>query len=56
MLGHKIEVMVLDNKCNPSVNVTSKLVEAKVVAIIGAHCSSAVKGKKVTVADVVEAK
>jgi len=33
---------VLDNKCNPSegVNVANKLVEAKVVAIEGAHCSS----------------
>src|SRR3977135_4063507 len=31
----KIELMVLDNKCNPSeaVNVANKLVEAKVVAI-----------------------
>jgi branched-chain amino acid transport system substrate-binding protein len=43
LLGRKIEVMVLDNKCNPSegVNVANKLVEAKVVAIIGSHCSSA---------------
>src|SRR5882757_11191450 len=43
LLGRKIEVMVLDNKCNPSegVNVANKLVEAKVVAIEGAHCSSA---------------
>jgi branched-chain amino acid transport system substrate-binding protein len=43
VLGRKIEVMVLDNKCNPSegVNVANKLVEAKVVAIIGSHCSSA---------------
>jgi branched-chain amino acid transport system substrate-binding protein len=43
VLGRKIETMVLDNKCNPSeaVNVTNKLVEAKVVAIIGSHCSSA---------------
>ena len=42
LLGRKIEVMVLDNKCNPSegVNVANKLVEAKVVAIEGAHCSS----------------
>jgi branched-chain amino acid transport system substrate-binding protein len=41
--GRKIELMVLDNKCNPSeaVNVANKLVEAKVVAIEGAHCSSA---------------
>ncbi len=42
VLGRKIEVMLLDNKCNPSegVNVANKLVEAKVVAIIGSHCSS----------------
>ncbi len=41
--GRKVELMVLDNKCNPSeaVNVANKLVEAKVVAIEGAHCSSA---------------
>lgn len=40
--GRKIELMVLDNKCNPSegVNVANKLVEAKVVAIEGSHCSS----------------
>lgn len=40
--GRKVELMVLDNKCNPSegVNVANKLVEAKVVAIEGAHCSS----------------
>jgi branched-chain amino acid transport system substrate-binding protein len=43
VLGHKVEVLILDNKCNPSeaVNVANKLVEAKVVAIIGSHCSSA---------------
>lgn len=43
VLGRKIELMVLDNKCNPSeaVNVANKLVEAKVVAIEGSHCSSA---------------
>jgi branched-chain amino acid transport system substrate-binding protein len=42
LLGRKVEIMVLDNKCNPSegVNVANKLVEAKVVAIEGAHCSS----------------
>jgi len=41
--GRKIETIILDNKCNPSeaVNVANKLVEAKVVAIIGSHCSSA---------------
>lgn len=43
LLGRKVGLMVLDNKCNPSeaVNVTNKLVEAKVVAIVGSHCSSA---------------
>src|SRR5262245_28069467 len=43
LLGRKVELMVLDNKCNPSeaVNVANKLVEAKVVAVEGAHCSSA---------------
>jgi len=43
LLGRKVELMVLDNKCNPSeaVNVANKLIEAKVVAIEGAHCSSA---------------
>jgi branched-chain amino acid transport system substrate-binding protein len=42
LLGRKVETMVLDNKCNPAegVNVANKLVEAKVVAIEGAHCSS----------------
>ena len=42
LLGRKVEIMVLDNKCNPSegVNVANKLVEAKVAAIEGAHCSS----------------
>jgi len=41
--GRKVELVVMDNKCNPSegVNVANKLVEAKVVAIIGSHCSSA---------------
>jgi branched-chain amino acid transport system substrate-binding protein len=43
VLGRKLAVMQLDNKCNPSegVNVANKLVEAKVVAIVGSHCSSA---------------
>src|SRR5882757_3095103 len=43
LLGRKVEVMVLDNKCNPSegVNVANMLEEAKVVAIEGSHCSSA---------------
>src|ERR1700733_15953660 len=43
LLGRKIEILQLDNRCNPSeaVNVANKLIEAKVVAIVGAHCSSA---------------
>jgi len=43
VLGRKLEVLVMDNKCNPSeaVNVANKLIEAKVVAIEGSHCSSA---------------
>jgi branched-chain amino acid transport system substrate-binding protein len=43
LLGRKIEILQLDNHCNPSeaVNVANKLIEAKVVAIVGAHCSSA---------------
>jgi branched-chain amino acid transport system substrate-binding protein len=42
LLGRKVETMILDNKCNPSegVNVANRLVEAKVVAVIGSHCSS----------------
>jgi branched-chain amino acid transport system substrate-binding protein len=42
VLGRKLEVLVMDNKCNPSeaVNVANKLIESKVVAIEGAHCSS----------------
>src|SRR4029450_1516478 len=51
--GRKLELMVLDNKCNPSeaVNVANKLVEAKVVAIEGAHCSSAHLASMKIVAD-----
>jgi len=43
VLGKKIELLPYDNRCNPSeaVNVANKLIEAKVVAILGAHCSSA---------------
>jgi branched-chain amino acid transport system substrate-binding protein len=43
VLGKKIEMMALDNRCNPSeaVNVANKLIEAKVSVIVGAHCSSA---------------
>jgi branched-chain amino acid transport system substrate-binding protein len=43
ILGKKVEFLAYDNRCNPSeaVNVANKLIEAKVVAIVGAHCSSA---------------
>ena len=43
VLGRKLELVVHDNRCNPSesVNVANKLIETKVAAIIGAHCSSA---------------
>jgi branched-chain amino acid transport system substrate-binding protein len=43
VLGRKVEMIGYDNRCNPSeaVNVANKLIEAKVVAIVGAHCSSA---------------
>lgn len=53
VLGRKLELMVLDNKCNPSegVNVANKLVEAKVVAIEGSHCSSAHLASMKIVAD-----
>src|SRR5471032_2923788 len=53
LLGRKVELMVLDNKCNPveGVNVANKLVEAKVVAIEGAHCSSAHLASMKIVAD-----
>jgi branched-chain amino acid transport system substrate-binding protein len=43
LLGKKVELLAYDNRCNPSeaVNVANKLIEAKVPAILGAHCSSA---------------
>ena len=43
VLGKKVELLAYDNRCNPSeaVNAANKLIEAKVVAILGAHCSSA---------------
>src|ERR1700752_532001 len=39
LLGKKVELLAYDNRCNPSeaVNVANKLIEAKVVAILGAH-------------------
>ena len=43
VLGRKLAILEYDNHCNPSeaVNVANRLVEAKVAAIIGSHCSSA---------------
>jgi len=43
VLGRKLKTVVVDNRCNPSeaVNATNKLIEMKVSAIMGAHCSSA---------------
>jgi len=43
LLGRKVELLFQDNRCNPSeaVNVANKLIEARVPAILGAHCSSA---------------
>jgi branched-chain amino acid transport system substrate-binding protein len=43
LLGRKVELLAYDNRCNPSeaVNVANRLIEAKVTAILGAHCSSA---------------
>ncbi|MFT8247097.1 ABC transporter substrate-binding protein [Roseomonas sp. BN140053] len=43
VLGRPIEIRSYDNRCNPSeaVNVTNRLIEDKVVAILGMHCSSA---------------
>jgi branched-chain amino acid transport system substrate-binding protein len=43
VLGRKIEVRSYDDHCNPSeaVNVVNRLIEDKVVAILGMHCSSA---------------
>ncbi|MFN0300559.1 MAG: ABC transporter substrate-binding protein [Burkholderiales bacterium] len=43
LLGRKVEVVSVDNRCNPTegANSARKLVQEKVSAIIGAHCSSA---------------
>lgn len=43
VLGRQVKILEEDNHCNPSeaVNVANKLVEAKVAAIVGSHCSSA---------------
>jgi len=43
LLGRKVEVIAADNRCNPTegANTARKLVQDKVSAIVGAHCSSA---------------
>lgn len=43
LLGRKVEIVQVDNRCNPTEGANSgrKLVQEKVTAIIGAHCSSA---------------
>jgi branched-chain amino acid transport system substrate-binding protein len=43
LLGRKVEIVAVDNRCNPTegANSARKLVQEKVSAIIGAHCSSA---------------
>lgn len=43
LLGKKIEIIQVDNRCNPTegANSARKLVQDKVSAIVGAHCSSA---------------
>ena len=41
--GRKVEIVQVDNRCNPTegANSVRRLVQEKVVAIIGGHCSSA---------------
>ena len=41
--GRKLEILTADNRCNPTegVNTARKLIQDKVSAIIGGHCSSA---------------
>ncbi|MEQ8347205.1 MAG: ABC transporter substrate-binding protein [Sneathiellaceae bacterium] len=43
LLGRPVEIVPADNRCNPSeaANAANKLVSEGVVAILGAHCSSA---------------
>lgn len=43
LIGRKVEVVTLDNRCNPTegANTARKLIQDKVTAIIGGHCSSA---------------
>ena len=43
LLGRKVEIVQVDNRCNPTegANSARRLVQEKVAAIIGGHCSSA---------------
>ena len=43
LLGRKIEIISVDNRCNPTegANSARKLIQEKVAAIVGGHCSSA---------------
>lgn len=43
LVGRKIEIVSVDNRCNPTegANSARKLIQEKVAAIIGGHCSSA---------------
>ena len=43
LLGKQVEIISVDNRCNPTegANSARKLIQEKVSAIIGAHCSSA---------------
>ncbi|MFM8557532.1 MAG: ABC transporter substrate-binding protein [Betaproteobacteria bacterium] len=42
LLGRRVEIVSVDNRCNPTegANSARKLIQEKVVAIIGGHCSS----------------
>jgi branched-chain amino acid transport system substrate-binding protein len=43
LLGRKVEIVAVDNRCNPTegANTARRLVQEKVAAIAGGHCSSA---------------
>ena len=43
LLGKKVEIVAVDNRCNPTegANTARKLIQDKVSAIVGGHCSSA---------------
>lgn len=43
LLGKKVELVSVDNRCNPTegANTARRLIQEKVTAIVGGHCSSA---------------